>query len=171
MDPGAHHPASLGEQILSLKWTVANFSIFAFFLTRALRGPIREFFRQRTERLRDELAAGARARKEAEALRAQLAKDLADLPGLRERLRADMRASAERERDQLLASARQSADRIRRDAQLLAEQEATAARRALRAELVEDAVRAASALVTKATGADDQQRFVREFVAAAREGA
>jgi F-type H+-transporting ATPase subunit b len=161
------HHAEHVPTIASLLWPIANFTIFVVVLVRFLGGPLREFFRARAERLRDELATGDRARREAEALRAQLAKDIADLPATRERLKSDLLATAARERDQLLAQGRQTAERIRRDAVLLGEQQIASARRALRDEMVESAVREATELVRSAAQSADQQRFVSEFIARA----
>ena len=149
-------------------WATVNFLLFVALLVRFLRVPIRDYFRARSERLTEGLAAGARARAQAEALRATIARDLADLPALRQRLRADLLAAAEREREQLIERGRQAADRIRADARLLAEQEFAAARNALRDELIEDAVRQASALLRQALKPGDQQRLLRDFIAAAR---
>ena len=149
-------------------WAAVNFLLFVALLVRFLRVPIRDYFRVRSERLTEGLAAGARARAQAEALRATIARDLADLPALRQRLRADLLAAAEREREQLIARGRQAADRIRADARVLAEQEFVAARNALRDELIEDAVRQASALLRQALEPGDQQRLLRDFIASAR---
>jgi F-type H+-transporting ATPase subunit b len=154
--------------IADLAWPVVNFTIFAIIVVRFLAGPIREYFRARTERLRDALTAGRRAREEAMALKAQVDRDLAGLPALRERLKAELRDAAEHERATLLANAQATAERIRSDARILADQEIAAARRAVRAETVEEAVRQATALVRAALDADDQERFVRDFVASAR---
>jgi len=149
-------------------WATVNFLLFVALLVRFLRVPIRDYFRARSERLTEGLAAGARARERAEALRATIARDLADLPALPPRLRADLLAAAEREREQLIERGRQAADRIRADARLLAEQEFAAARNALRDELIEDAVRQASALLRQALKPGDQQRLLRDFIASAR---
>ena len=62
MEHGAHH-AGIGDLLFPL----INFAIFAFVVVRFAGGPIREFFRARTERLRDALAVGARAREESTA--------------------------------------------------------------------------------------------------------
>jgi F-type H+-transporting ATPase subunit b len=160
VEHGAEHVPVISE----LLFPAINFILFAALLMRALSGPIREYFRERTERLREELAAGERARRDAEALRAQLARELADLPATRERLKADLLATAERERDQLLAMAKQNAERIRNDARLLADQEVAAARRMLRDEVVEHAVAKASDLVRGSTQEGDQKRYVDEFI-------
>jgi F-type H+-transporting ATPase subunit b len=160
VEHGAAHVPVISE----LLFPAINFILFAWLLNRALAGPVREFFRERAERLREELAAGDRARRDAEALRAQLARELAELPATREQLKADLLATAERERDQLLAMAKQNAERIRNDARLLADQEVAAARRMLRDEVVEGAVAKASDLVRGSSQADDQKRYVDEFV-------
>ena len=155
--------ASIGE----LLWPTLNFIIFVALLVRFLRVPAVEYFRARTARLREALQAGARARAEAEALRSAIARDVANLPALRAQLRADLRDTAEREREDLLARGRTAAERIRDDARLLAEHEFATARAALRSEVIDEAVRQATALVRQAIRPEDQERFVREFVASA----
>lgn len=163
VEHGVHHPS-----ITDLIFPAINFLLFAALIVWKGRGPVVEFFRARTERLRDALAAGATARDEAQKLRAQLERDLADLPALRERLKNDLRAAAERERDTLLTQARAAAERIRSDARLLADQETLAAQRDVRNEVIDEAIRSATAIVREALTPADQERFVRDFVGAAR---
>lgn len=158
-------PGTIGD----LLWPVLNFAVFAALIVRFAGGPFREYFRARSERLHEALASGARARQEADALRAQIARDLADLPAQRERLKDGLRATAAHERDQLLALAKQTADRIREDARLVAAQEVQGAREALRAEVIDEAVRDATTLLRAALKPDDQERFVREFTRHAQE--
>lgn len=162
VEHGAHHPS-----ITDLVYPAINFGLFLGLIIWKGRGPIKEYFRERTERLRDALAAGATAREEAQRLRAQLERDLADLPALRERLKSDLRSAAERERETLLTNARAVAERIRSDAKLLADQETVAARRAVRNEVIEEAIRSATAIVRESLTPADQERFVRDFVGAA----
>ena len=161
-EQAAHH-ATVGE----LLWPVLNFVIFVAILVRVLRAPAVEYFRARTARLREGMQAGGRARGEAETLRAAIARDIENLPALRAQLRADLRATAQRECEELLALGRTAAAHIRSDARLLAEHEFAAARAALRSEVIDEAVRQATALVRRALRPDDQARFVREFVAGA----
>jgi F-type H+-transporting ATPase subunit b len=154
----------------SLFWpmpVVPNFVLFAGLMVYVLRGPVVEFFRVRTARLREGLQAGARARGEAEALRATLKRDIENLPALKAQLVGDMRATAELQRENLLAVGRKAAARIRADARLLAESEIVAAREALRAEVIAQAVEEAAALVRRAVRPEDQERFVRDFVSGA----
>jgi len=159
---GAHHPAPTPADLL---WPALNFILFVALLAYYLRGPIIEYFQARTARLRDALQAGARALAEATALRAELARDIENLPASCARLRADMRAMAEKEREHLIALGRRAADRIRADARLLADHEFAAARDGLRDRAIEEAVREATALIRRALRPEDHDRFVRDFVA------
>jgi F-type H+-transporting ATPase subunit b len=162
MEHGAHHPS-----ILDLVYPAINFGLFLALIVWQGRGPIKEFFRERTDRLRDALAAGANARREAQELRAQLERDLAGLPALREKLKNDLRSAAEREREKIISQARALAERIRNDARLLADQETAAAKREVRNEVIEEAIRSATAIVRETLTPADQERFVRDFVGAA----
>ncbi len=159
------HTGPSGGTPAELVWPALNFVIFIGVLVYFLRGPITEYFRDRTARLREALDAGARAQKDAAAVRAALARDIENLPALRERVRSDMRAVAEQERASLLAVGQKAADRIRADALLLAEHELVTAREALRTEVIGEAVREATALIRRSIAPEDQQRFVRDFVA------
>ena len=165
MEHGGGQPS-----ITDLFWPAANFTLFAALMVRFLVAPCREFFRARTERLRDALDAGAKARREAQALKAQIEQDLAALPVLRERIKADLLAGAEHQRMQLHEAGQRAADHIRSDARQVSEQEYAAARQTLRGELVAEAVRQAVELVRKSAKPEDQDRFVRDFVHAVEAG-
>src|SRR5205814_10716327 len=101
----------LAPGVSDLLWPAVNFVVFVLLLVRFLRGPVIEYFRARTARLREGLQAGARARQEAAAVRAELARDMERLPGVRAQLRADMRAASEHERRNLVASGERAAER------------------------------------------------------------
>jgi F-type H+-transporting ATPase subunit b len=158
---GAH--PGIGSLFLPL----VNFLLFVGLLVRLLPGPIREFFRQRTARLREVLAAGKRALAEAEETRATLERDVRELPNTIANLKADLRSTADRQRANLLEVARRAAERIRADARLLAEHEVAAARHALRTEVVEEAIRLATDLIRGGIRGEDQERLVRDFVQSA----
>jgi F-type H+-transporting ATPase subunit b len=166
-EAGHHHGAEHAPSPAQLFWPALNFLLFAVVLVRFLKGPLRENFRQRGARLKESLEAGKRARTAAETLRAELARAIADLPNLRERLKAELRATAERERDNLIEQGRRAAERIRSDAKVLAEQEFAAARNAVRAEVSTEAIRQATELIGRALGPEDHERFVRDFVSSA----
>lgn len=167
----AEHGGEHAPSPTQLFWPAMNFVLFAVVLTRFLRGPIRENFRARGARLKESLEAGSRARAAAESLRAELSRAMADLPKLRERLKADLRATAERERDNLIEQGRRAAERIRTDAKVLAEQEFGAARNAVRSEVSAEAIRQATELIGRALSPEDHERFVRDFVSSAETAA
>lgn len=141
-----------------------NFVLFVGLLAWKLPAPVKQFFRDRTERLREALAAGKRALAEAEEARAALERDVRELPATLAHLKADIRAAADREHANLLEVTVRAADRIRGDARLVAESEVTAARGALRSEVVEEAIRQATAILRDAIRTEDHERMVRDFV-------
>ena len=155
----------------SLLWPAVNFILFVALIVWKAPGPVREFFRARTERLRDALAAGTRALAEAEQTRAALERDVRELPNTIAQLKADVRAAAEREHANLLEMATRAAERIRSDARLVADSEVAAARSGLRSEVVEEAVRQATATLRDTIKTDDHERMVRDFVQSAGKAA
>lgn len=145
-----------------------NFSLFAALIVYAVRIPIGTFIRDRTARIRQALEAGVKAKRDAEALHAQLERDTAELPRTTARMVAEMREIAERERALLLEKSRQAAERIRLDARLTAEQEADAARSELREVIVQQAIAEAVRVVREVITPEDQSRAIDEFVQSAR---
>lgn len=161
--PELHDPV-----VTDLIRPAVNFTLFAGLMVYALTGPVREYFRDRTAKIRAALEAGAKAKRDAESLRAQLERDTADLPRIRASLVAEMRDTAERQRSLLMQEAHEMVERIRVDAKVTAEQEASAARNELRELIVQKVIDDAARLVREAITADDQRRFVDEFVQSAR---
>lgn len=158
------HHASPAE----LVQPAVNFVLFSGLMVYVLSAPLRTYFRERTAKIRGALEAGRRAKQDAEALRAQLERDTADLPRVRAELVAELRETAERQRDLLLRQAGDTSERLRNDARVAAVQESGAALSVLREDLAARAVREASHLVRDAITPDDQSRFVRDFVQSAR---
>src|SRR5438128_2485705 len=149
---------------------IAIFVVFWLLVRRLWFEPALRLIRERTVRSEGAIGEARAIEAEAERLRAEhaAALDQTRSEAQRELQEIVRRAEAEREREQLIARGRQAADRIRADARVLAEQEFVAARNALRDELIEDAVRQASALLRQALKPGDQQRLLRDFIAAAR---
>ena len=136
----------------TLLFPAINFAIFAVVLVALPAGPD-----PRVLPRADRAAARGARRRQARAARGRGAARRSssatsrELPGTSERLKADLRADRRaRARQRSSAQGRQAADRIRADARLLAEHEVAAARSALRAEVVEEAIRQATALVREA---------------------
>lgn len=142
-----------------------NFAIFLFIAVKiAQKAELPQYFAARRLRIAEALAQAERARREAEALRAEWQRRLDGLGAELESMLKQAREDIAAERDQILAAARKAAEAIRRDAQRTAESELRNAQEALRAEVAKQALAIAERLATQRLTAADQQRFVAEFV-------
>jgi F-type H+-transporting ATPase subunit b len=161
----AEHAAHAAPGIETLFFPVVNFAIFAYVIARyawpALRGGLAE----RKKVVEKELAEGDRARKEAQAMVAEIEARRAGLAAEGERLVREMRGEAEHERDALVNAARQTADRIRADAKLLGDQEADRAAHAIREEVAAKVLARVATALRERVKPEDEARFVDEFVA------
>lgn len=119
---------------------------------------------ERRRRIVSSLEQAAKAKEDAEHLKAEWENRLAGLAAEIESLRAQARADIARERDEILAAARKLAESIRRDAQRAAEQEVRNAQALLRAEVVERALTIARQLAQEQLTPADKDRFIDEFV-------
>jgi F0F1-type ATP synthase membrane subunit b/b' len=82
-----------------------------------------------------------------------------------ERLKREMRAAGEAERERILSEAREKHDRMQRDAQLVLEQELKATRHELRDEVIRAAAAAARHALEAEVSQADQQRLHEELLA------
>jgi F-type H+-transporting ATPase subunit b len=155
----------------SLFLPIVNFSIFLYLLFHYAWPVVRDALVDRRKLVEKELSDADRAYQEAKAMRAEVEARRARVQEDGERLMGELRAEAERDGVALLESARRSAERIRRDASMLGEQEAAQAAHRLRNEMAEEVVARAAALVRQRLTAEDEQRFIGEFVSAIETGA
>jgi F0F1-type ATP synthase membrane subunit b/b' len=131
---------------------------------------VRDALVERRKLVEQEITDADRAYQEAKSLRAEIDARRARLGEDAERLMEEMKAEAARDGASLLEAALQSAERIRQDARLLGEQEAARAVHALREELAEEVVARVTQLVRRRITAEDERRFVGEFVSAIEAG-
>lgn len=160
-----HGPPSISTLLLPL----VNFAIFAFVLQRYAWPALRGALADRRKAVEKELAEGDRARSEAEATLAEIEARRAGLAAEGERILREVRQEGEHERAALIAAARKSADRIRDDARLLGEQEAERAARAIREDVAAKVIDSVTRVLRERVGAEDEARFVDEFVATAEQ--
>jgi F-type H+-transporting ATPase subunit b len=159
--PEAHHVP--GVPWAKLAFTAINFSIFVYIISRSWP-TLRNFMLERRNAVRDALEKADRARREAEALKADMEHRLEKLAGELETMLQQARADIAVERDQILAAARRTAEAIQRDAERTAENEMRQAREQLRAEVAHHALAIAERIAPQQLTGDDQTRFVRDFV-------
>jgi len=153
----------------TLLFNLINFLIFAWLIRRYGWPVIRDYVRVRHDRIVAELDAAAKARADAEQLKAQWEARLAALDEEIKKIRADAAADVARERDLILAAAHKTAEAIRNDARRTAEQEVRRAEADLRQTVAREAVTVATQLVRERLTPADQDRFVNEFLAQVKE--
>ena len=158
------HGAAHGTPWSTLFFTVINFLLFVWILSRYVWPQVRLWLQERRSSLVEELRAAAQARHEAERLRSQWAERLARLGDEVGRLRQEMLETLEKERQRVLAEAQRTAEAIRRDAERQAAAELRRLREELRAELLRHAEEIAVTLVRQHWSAADQQRAIEEFL-------
>lgn len=160
--PEAHHHP--GIPWAKLGFTVVNFSIFLYLVLRSAWPTIRNSLAERRDLVRVALEKADRARRDAEALKAEMQQRLQALSGELEGMLQQARADIAVERDQILAAARRTAEAIQRDAERTAENELRQAREQLRAEIAKQALAIATRIAPERLSAADQTRFVDDFV-------
>jgi F-type H+-transporting ATPase subunit b len=157
------HAEHHGVPWLKLTFQVINLSIFVFILRWGAWPTLRNWVAERRAHIATALAEADRAKREAEALRAEWQRRLDQLGAELESMLKQARADIAAERDQILAAARRTAEAIRRDAERTAASEIRSAQETLRAEIAAQALAIAERLATQRLTAADQQRFVTEF--------
>jgi F-type H+-transporting ATPase subunit b len=162
---GGHHDgAPTAGQWLLMLFTCINFVIFVLLFVRFTRVPLRGFFRGRRKEVVDLMAAAAKERAEAEALRKEYEARLAALGATRDELIAEVRRMAEVDGERLIAAAREAADRIRRDAERTAASDVERGIKTLREEAARLATRLATEQVQGRLGPDERKRLLDEFL-------
>ncbi len=161
---GGHGGAPSQEQWILLACTVFNFSLFVFLMKRFTGRPLSDFLQGRRRGVKDAIEAAAKAKAEADALKAEYEAKAAALENTREAMIEEMRGIAEADRVKALAAARESVERLMRDAERTAQSDLERAMRQLRTEAVSIAAEAARTEIVKRLGAGDHQRLLNEFL-------
>jgi F-type H+-transporting ATPase subunit b len=147
---------------------VINAAVLFTIILRLGKKPVREALKKRKERLIGSMEEAAKMKADSEAGLLAHEKKLSHLGDEIERIRREMRASAEAERQRILSEAKERRDRMERDANLLVEQELKAAQEALMRETVASAMRSAEELLAKQLGSSDHDRIARDFLETVR---
>jgi F-type H+-transporting ATPase subunit b len=160
----AEHEHAGGIPFGSLAFSTINLLIFLWILGRFVMPAVRRWVADRRDAVVKALDDAARAKAEAEKLRAEWEARLAAVERTIEEMRGQARQDAERERQRILAAAHATAEAIRRDAERVAAYEVRRTQQQLRAELVKQAVHLAEDTVHTQWSAADQQRSVADFI-------
>lgn len=152
------------QQWLLLLFTCINFVIFVLLLRRFTRAPLRDFLRGRRKEIADLMAAAAREKEEAQALKKEYEAKLASLEAAKSELVSDVRRMAETEASKMLAAASEAAARLKRDAERAAQSDHDRAVRELRAEAAKLAAALAAEDIRQRLDPGVRQRLVNEFL-------
>ncbi len=142
-----------------------NAAILYAIIYRFAKKPLRDGLAKRKARILGGMKDAAELRADAEKRLDDYKQKLASIDEEVERVRRDMREAGEAERARVLAEARARRERMERDARLLVEQEFAAARENLTKELVQSALRSASADLEARVTAADHSRLADEYLA------
>lgn len=164
---GGHHEPSWALTGLA----GVNFVIFCLIMRRFAWPLISEYLKDRRETVVEALEAAARAKQEAETLKAEFEARMKSIEEEAARAQAEVLELAQSEAKKLVEQAEKTAETIRRDAQLVADQEVARARQALQEESAELVTKMAAELVSAQIKPEDQERFIADFLTDTREAA
>lgn len=137
-----------------------------FFLIGRFGGPgIRSGLKSRKQRIAGEIERAAAMKAEAEGQLAHYEGKLAEMQSEMERIKKEMAAQAQNEREALLDAARRRATDVEAEARLMVRQQLAHARDEATKKAVAGAVAAARAEIQKHMTAQDQDRLARDLVA------
>jgi F-type H+-transporting ATPase subunit b len=163
-EAGHGHAHETASPLWPLLFSTINLAIFLWVLARYVLPPVRQWVHHRRSRVVRALEEAAAAKAEALRLREEWERRLAQFSRSVEEMQVQARGDAERERARILEAAHKTAEAIRRGAELAAAYEVRRTQEQLRADLVRQAVRLAEQAARTQLTADDQQRFVAEFL-------
>jgi len=159
----AEHSDS-GTPFGTLFFSTVNLALFLWILGRYVMPPVRAWVANRRAQVVSALHAAATAKAEAERLREEWARRVAEIEPTIARLRAQALEDTERERTRILDAARKTAETIRRDAERAAAYEIRRTQEQLRRGLVLQALQLAEERARQQWSAADQERFVGAFL-------
>ncbi len=133
---GEHHIDWLKSVILPF----INLTMFLVILVVALKKPLKNYFQNRAQELKDALEAAERAEKEAKAKLAEYGEKIKDLEKEREELFATFRKEAEAESERIVARAKERASKIKEDMERSLANELSLATNELREETIRNLV-------------------------------
>lgn len=122
------------------------------------------YLQSRRRDIEENLAEAQRKKAEAEAVRAEYADRLERMGDELERIKTEMVAAGEAERDRIIADAEQRAAAMRRDTQFQIEQKFKQLRSDLSEETVQAAIAAAHTLLAEQATMSDQTRLAEDYL-------
>jgi len=148
-----------------LLWRVINTVALVALLVYLLKKPIASFFAERRIKIAKDLEEAREQRDKAERTIEEYKQKLAGMEAELEKMREELRKSAEAEKDKVLGNAERMANAMVESARIAAEQELRNAKITLKNEAVDMAVQLAEALIREKINEDDRKRIVEDYLA------
>ncbi|MEE9607102.1 MAG: F0F1 ATP synthase subunit B [Myxococcota bacterium] len=162
--------AADGGVLAQLIYPALNLALLIAVLVYFARAPIRRYFAERRDRIRDDIETAARLRAEAEQRYSEWQRRLREVDAELEGIRATARQRADAERERILSDAAAGAERIRREARDAVEQELRRAREQLKQEASDLALGLAAELLTEQVTDSDRDRLFDDFIQRLEQG-
>lgn len=147
-----------------LIWRVINTIALVALLVYFLKKPLVNFFSERTAQIQKDLDDAREQKEKAEALIADYKLKIAGMEKELEKMRAELKKSAEAESEKVQANAQRMATSIVEAARITADQEVRKAKAALKTEAVELAMEMAETLIRDRISEDDRERIVEDYL-------
>ena len=146
-------------------WTLVIFALAVPFIWKLVMGPVTAALEERDEHTARAIATAERASAEAEKARAEVEVALGEAQGEAAKLLAEARQRAETREQEIVVAAKQEASAMVESAKKAIATEQEKALSAIRNEVVELSFNAASRVLDRNVGSDDDRRLVSELVA------
>lgn len=154
----------------NLFWTLAIFGVSLPLIWKVVMGPVTRALAERDAKTEQAIAAAEKASQDAQAARADLEKTLSEAQTNAARLVAEARAKAETRGQEILEAAKTEAGQLIEGARKAIRVEQDKAVAAIRNEVVELSLRAATKVLERNVGGEDDRRFAAQVVAGEKIG-
>jgi F-type H+-transporting ATPase subunit b len=144
--------------------SLINFGILVLVVNRYGRKALANGLVKRKEGITREIDEATRMRKSAEERLEQYEAKLAKISDELERVRREFREQGERDKERIIQEAKERRERMRKDTEFVLLQEAKQIRHELLAEVVAQATRVATEILSKNTTLGDHDRFAEAFL-------
>jgi F-type H+-transporting ATPase subunit b len=150
--------------------SLINFGILVLIVNRYGKKALADALVKRKENITREIDEATRLRKAAEKRLAQYETKLEKISDELERVRREFREQGERDKERIIQEAKERRERMRRDTEIVLAQEAKQMQKELLAEVVAQATRVATEILSKNTTLGDHDRFAEAFLSQLRSG-
>lgn len=166
---GGHHGEGInwyqfGKETPPLVANIVNLAIMLFILWYFARKPAREYFRERSLKVRAALEDSEKTKREAEEKYRQVADKLDAIEEEMQALKKELIASAVAENERVIAEARSQADLVRANALRLIEQEKEVMLENLKRDIAGRVVQRAREILKAKISKQDHDRMTRETI-------